>query len=203
MDRRKALKNIGLGMGALVATPTVLSVLNSCKDSAVSWTAQFLTPGEQNVVTHLADIILPSSDIPGALDVDVPQFLDKMYFDLESENNREKFKKGSKVFNDRLGSHPETVSKKTVEKVFRTYYELDENGINEVKKLRNKNVKDVSDSQLDDYFMYHYLHQVRSYTLFGYFSSKTVGTEVLNYDPVPGRFDPCVPLEDIGNSWSL
>jgi hypothetical protein len=30
-----------------------------------------------------------------------------------------------------------------------------------------------------------------------------VGKEVLNYDPVPGHYDGCVPLSDIGNAWTL
>jgi hypothetical protein len=26
-----------------------------------------------------------------------------------------------------------------------------------------------------------------------------VGREVLHYDPVPGRWDPCVPLAEVGD----
>jgi hypothetical protein len=44
----------------------------------------------------------------------------------------------------------------------------------------------------------------RDYTIFGYYSSEKVGKEVLNYDPIPGGFDPCVPLDELGGkSWSL
>lgn len=31
MDRRQALRNIGWGAGALVATPTIVSLLQSCE----------------------------------------------------------------------------------------------------------------------------------------------------------------------------
>jgi hypothetical protein len=40
---------------------------------------------------------------------------------------------------------------------------------------------------------------LREYTLLGYFTSERVGREVLHYDPVPGRWDPCVPLAEVGD----
>ena len=40
---------------------------------------------------------------------------------------------------------------------------------------------------------------LREYTLLGYFTSERVGREVLHYDPVPGLWDPCVPLAEVGD----
>ena len=34
MDRRKALKNMGLALGYTVATPTLISIVQSCKKDA-------------------------------------------------------------------------------------------------------------------------------------------------------------------------
>ena len=43
---------------------------------------------------------------------------------------------------------------------------------------------------------------IRSTTILGYFSSEKVAKDVLNYDPVPGRYDPCIPLEQVkGRDW--
>jgi len=39
--------------------------------------------------------------------------------------------------------------------------------------------------------------------LFGYYTSEKVGEEILSYDPVPGVFQGCIPLSDVGNAWSL
>ena len=39
--------------------------------------------------------------------------------------------------------------------------------------------------------------------LLGYFSSEHVGERILNYDPIPGAFNGCVPLSQIGSAWSL
>jgi hypothetical protein len=42
--------------------------------------------------------------------------------------------------------------------------------------------------------------QIKELTVIGYFTSELVGKSVLKYDPVPGRFDPCIPLAEVGNA---
>ena len=57
MNRRQALKNLGLGGGALVATPTIISLLQSCGSGQVS-APSFLTASQAkafNNVTKLAN----------------------------------------------------------------------------------------------------------------------------------------------------
>ena len=45
---------------------------------------------------------------------------------------------------------------------------------------------------------------IRSMTILGYFSSEQVAKKVLNYDPVPGRHDACIPLEQVhGRDWFI
>jgi hypothetical protein len=39
--------------------------------------------------------------------------------------------------------------------------------------------------------------------LTGYFASQRVGEELLAYDPIPGTFEPCIPLSSVGKAWSL
>ena len=44
----------------------------------------------------------------------------------------------------------------------------------------------------------------KSMVLWGYLSSEKVGTEVLNYDPVPGEYDGDIALSSVGGrAWSL
>ena len=48
-----------------------------------------------------------------------------------------------------------------------------------------------------------FFHQIRDLTLIGYFTSETVGRTVTQFDPIPGRYDACVPLSEVGNrSWT-
>ena len=44
---------------------------------------------------------------------------------------------------------------------------------------------------------------IRSATVLGYFTSEEVGRKVLNYNPVPGRYDACIPIEQVGRrNWT-
>jgi hypothetical protein len=48
-----------------------------------------------------------------------------------------------------------------------------------------------------------FFHLVKELTLLGYFTSEPIGKNVLHYDPIPGRFDGCIPLAEVGNvSWT-
>jgi hypothetical protein len=39
--------------------------------------------------------------------------------------------------------------------------------------------------------------------ILGYFTSEQVGRHVLHYDPVPGRYESCIPIEQVGNrNWN-
>ena len=78
MDRRIALKNMGLALGYTVATPTIISLMQSCaQDTSPEWTPVFFSPEEGAVLMHLVDIILPKTYTPSATDVNVQKFIDK------------------------------------------------------------------------------------------------------------------------------
>tara|TARA_R110002049_G_scaffold308754_1_gene513873 strand:- start:10569 stop:11003 length:435 start_codon:yes stop_codon:yes gene_type:complete len=98
MTRRSALKNLTMSLSYAVAAPTIMNLLTSCTAEAKTWSPLFLSEDEKHTVTHLVDIILPATNTPGALDVNVPQFLDLMYHDIEKESNQKLFKDGAKLF---------------------------------------------------------------------------------------------------------
>jgi glucoside 3-dehydrogenase (cytochrome c) hitch-hiker subunit len=38
----------------------------------------------------------------------------------------------------------------------------------------------------------------------GYFTSEQVGRNVLHYDPVPGRYEACIPIDQVGRrNWTI
>ena len=82
MKRREAIKNLSLGIGYVVSAPAVLGILESCSKPEPGWEADFLSEELKPIVDRLVDIILPSSDIPGGLELNLPQFVDKMCADI-------------------------------------------------------------------------------------------------------------------------
>ena len=48
-----------------------------------------------------------------------------------------------------------------------------------------------------------FFHTMKDLTLLGYYTSEIGATRELRHEPVPGRFDGCVPLADIGRTWAV
>lgn len=210
MDRRTALKNLSISLGYTVAAPTIFNILSSCTAEVDTWTTLFLSPEEKHMVTHLADIILPASDTPGALDVNVPQFLDMMYHEIEMKPKQELFKKGASIFASKFtkafDSEITKGNKEQFEKLLASYFNISDEATEVVLKAQNRPIEKVDVSEMENYALYKFLISVKQYTLFGYFTSEKVGEEVLNYDPIPGAFIGCIPIEDVstnGRAWSL
>ena len=207
MNRREALKGLSLSIGYIVSTPLVLSALESCTQPKISWSAVFFDSNEQTLVSHLVDIVLPTSDIPGGLDLNLPEFADMMCNDVLNDQDQDLFHKGAKLFAEKViapskGSVENATRSKT-EQVFKSYFDLNEEESNRVLKRQSTDFISVKEGEKEDYLIYKFLFTVRSFALLGYFTSEKIGTEVLNFDPIPGLWQPCIPVEDVGNAWTI
>lgn len=209
MDRRTALKNLTASIGYAVATPTILSILSSCNNKIETWTPLFLSEDEKIMVTHLVDIILPKTDIPGALDVNVPQFLDMMYKDIETEEKQKLFKKGTELFLKKhiqsLNKSISDIKKEEFDVILSSYFDLSEKETEKVLNQQELDIKAVPENQIESYYIYKFLLSVRYYAIFGYCTSEEIGKNVFAYDPVPGVYNGCISLEETtnGRAWSL
>jgi len=48
-----------------------------------------------------------------------------------------------------------------------------------------------------------FFKMLKDLTYEGYFTSEKVGKEVLRFDPIPGSYQGCIPLEDVGRLWTI
>ena len=206
MDRRTVLKTMSLSLGYVIATPSLLQILSSCdgkKDTA--WKPHFLTYSQGYVLAQLTDIILPSSNTLGSKDVHVPQFIDRVLKDLIPKNEKELILKGSSVFHlkfkDLFKKDCLKGTKKEFSALLSVYFNVNTERKNHIFEIISRSEEDIKD--LESYYMYKYLIFIRYYTLFGYFTSKRVGTEILNYDQIPGSFEGCIPVLEAGNVSSI
>lgn len=207
MNRREALKGMSLSLGYVVAAPVVMSLLESCKGETLKWTSLFLNDDEKNMAVHLVDIILPTSDLPGGLELNLPQFIDLMCNDVMTEPDKDAFHKGSRVFSDRFSKRFNKeitkAKKKEVLEVFGAYFDKTPQESKIILEEQKKGIEEISPEGMDDYLLYKYLMAVRSFSLLGYFTSEKIGKEVLNFDPIPGVWKPCIPVEEVGNAWTI
>lgn len=197
MKRRDAIKGLGLSIGYVMATPTVISMLQSCQTDASKWIPEFLTVDEGIVIKNLVDLILPNTDLtPGALDVNVPEFLDFYASKVYSEERKNKFKSAIQEIIDELLNSNSKVSKISIEDydALLTKY-LKANKVTQNLFKNNEKEKTVFEALIN----------LRSTSVWAYKTSELIGETVLAYAPIPGKQQGCISLDEAtgGKAWSL
>jgi hypothetical protein len=207
MKRREAIRNLSLGIGYVVSAPVVMRVLESCSEPKSDWKGVFLDEKLVPITEHLVDIILPSSDIPGGLDLNLPQFVDKMCADVLSSYDKKLVLKGGTLFADQVysatGEDASEANRKQVEKVFKSYFDLNPSDTKAVLEQQKKDAEEINEDELESFELYKFLFTIREFALLGYFTSEKIGKEYLVFDPIPSGYKPCIPLSDVGNAWTI
>lgn len=215
MDRRKALKNMGLSLGYAVATPTLISIVQSCKESKeLAWTPDFFSPDEGKAMIHLVDIILPKTDTPSASEVQVHLFIDRLADQVMEEEQRAFMRMGmSRFFEKALAdSGKENIGeleKEDLEPLLAAALGYTKEEEIEMFKSITSYHEAVSEGQqaiLDDEISrFAFANNLRGVTIWGYKTSEYIGEEVLAYLPVPGEYIACGDLNELtgGKAWSI
>ncbi len=207
MKRRQVLKNLGLGAGFLVATPTIMSLLQSCTNEP-EFNPIFLSKGEGHALRRVVDLIIPSDEsVPGAVDVGVHSFIDAFYGAVLLPKEQALVKVGFKTFADTFRStfkkELEAGKPEEFDQLLAKYLKTSKE---EQKAYGKKMVPFFAAFEDDptavpdpDAAMFGLLSNIRGMTMWGWKTSKEIGKNVLWYDPVPGQQKGCIPLSEAGN----
>jgi glucoside 3-dehydrogenase (cytochrome c) hitch-hiker subunit len=212
MDRRKALRNIGLSAGFMAASPGLLSLLQSCTTDQASWVPVNLSVEQGAALRALVDVILPKSDTPSATEVNVPEFIDKFIGSGVSEEEQKFFQWTlDGMITNLKGAYGDLsdITPENYEAFLTTHLkEASKNGdaltatANSYAEAVNKGEQIGGEAEAINY---HALNQLRRIAVFAYTNSEMIGEQVLAYDPVPGGFTGCGSLQELtgGKAWSL
>ncbi len=216
MDRRKALKNLGLSLGYTVAAPTLISIFQSCENEKKTiWTPDFFTKEEGDIILKLVDLILPKTDTPSASEINVHLFIDKFINEVVEKEQQNLLKTG---LNTLISKTIKITDKENITDL--TLGDLDiaiENSLKISKEQAKSNKQKINKykrsvkngdnlSQLNDvHAIYAFTSELRDLTILGYKTSEYIGEEVLAYLPIPGENIACGDLEELtgGKAWSL
>lgn len=215
MDRRKALKNMGLAMGYTIATPTLISIMQSCKGETVAtWTPEFLTPAEGSVMTKLVDIILPKTDTPSASEVQVDIFIDRFAKDVMEKEEQDFFRMAMGKFTDKAlqdsgKTNVEDLTTEDLEPLLASSLKNTKEAEAEMFEsitTYTEAIAEGKEATLDEgTSRFAFASNLRGLTIWGYKTSEYVGEELMAYLPVPGEYIPCGDLQELteGKDWSL
>lgn len=200
MDRRRVLKKIGYGSAAMVVSPQVINMLHSCKSNVNKYLPIFFANNQFQFVSKIMDLVIPKTDIPGAIELKLPEFLDNYIVVVMNQNDKE------------------TILRRTNNFIKLILNETKKNGSMEINSndlnTQLKKYLLASDKQIESWEeapksqeleVYNYLIQIRSLTLNAFRLNEYIGEKVLAYDPIPGERKVCLDLKKTtgGKRWSL
>jgi len=215
MNRRHALKNIGLSMGAMVVTPTVISLLQSCQaDNGITWTPEFFSQEEGDIVLKVIDIILPKTDTPSGSEVNVHGFIDLFAKEVMTIEEQELLKNGFNAFVQKaLSDSGKTTAAKLKEADLESLVASSLKVTKQREEEMNEEFADYVEAVIagqeasisDEIKIFMTLTSIRGLGVWGYKNSEVIGKEVLAYDPIPGRQEGCVGLNEAtgGKAWAM
>ncbi len=198
IDRREALKRTAWLLGYAVTGSAMGGVLSGFRAArALDWSPTFFSIDQAAVLSEMAEHLLPKSSTPGAKDVLVNRFIDGIMKDYFSPEEQQAFAKGLDDF--------EADTKRTTGKSFVDAAAADRDAMFRKYEAQSPAVPPTIwggqiTAQVPPLTFY---RQFKQLVLLGYYTSEEVGKHILVYDPVPGRFDGCIPLSDVGNAWTL
>jgi hypothetical protein len=184
MTRREAIRRTALVLGVAI-TPSLLTGVLQAQTVARTATAgpAFLSASQFATVRAIAERIIPKTDTPGAIDVGVPAFVDLMYGKYLTEDEKRV-----------LAAGLADVEKASTAQGQRAFAQLSPTQQDELLQK----IARAAQNQEKTFF-----HLIKELTLLGYFTAEQVGKNVLHYDPIPGRYEGCIPLSAVGNvSWT-
>jgi len=188
MDRREALKCVGLLMGSAVSASVVSGVLAGCKAAPGSNALKVLTPTQDELVATVSELIIPATETPGARAARVNVFVDRMLDKWLHKGDRERFLAGLSDLDARArnaGGNSFVESDPKTQTTLLTTLEQ------EALAARASGLKHKS------FFLL-----MKELTLTGYYTSEIGGAQELKTVIVPGYYDGDVPYADIGRAWA-
>jgi len=211
MNRRQALKNIGLSAGYIAATPALVSLLQSCSaDIKLNWVPQLLSEDEAKVVDQLVDLIIPETDTPGAKSLNVTMFVEKYMTTIAKAEESQMFKKVAGIVLSEFGIGEEKPVKKVkteeydalLAKYLKSSKEQQEAYEKEIQNIRSPQDFENTSKEAK---IFSFLSAVRGLSIWGFKTTQEIGENVLAYAPVPGEQIGCESLEKLtgGKAWSL
>jgi gluconate 2-dehydrogenase gamma chain len=187
IDRREALRKTALLMGAAVSASALAGIMQGCKASPeLTYTPDFFTKEQAELVSELAEIIIPRTDTPGAKDAGVPGFIDKILKECYTKEDQDFYLTGLAEF--------DATAKSLFGDSF--VYLAPEKQLEFVKSQNETAVK-VSKEKPDA--TRPFILTTKELTLLGFFTSEPGATQVLQYEAVPGSYKGCIPLTEAGN----
>ena len=196
MDRRELLYRASMLLGGVITASAASGILAGCTtapDGVGEAKSGFLTADETAAVSAMAEQIIPRTDTPGALDVGVPAFIDRMLSGYYTDKERGIVRAGLASANaDASKLRGKPFAQLTSDEQVALMRQYDQAQVDQTRA--NANTQGAAP---------HYFRLVKELTIIGFCTSEAGATKLMNYAQSPGPFRGDVPLSEIGKVSAL
>jgi hypothetical protein len=186
MDRRDLLKLLGTTAAYAGFTAGELEALLTPGGTRRADMA-FFTDAQREAVTAFSDLIIPTTDTPGAIEAGVVEYIELMVSEWYDSEERERFMRGLA----HLDEHAESTTG------VRFAYAGDDRQMAILKGMEaeGRALLDADSDAAESFF-----HQARALVMHGYYTSEIGMKEELLFVGLPGRYDGYAPLSQISRA---
>jgi len=203
INRRDAIHRMAALLGGTLSAPLVAGMLSGCQPSGrADWTPQTLTAHQDDLVTALSELIIPATDTPGAEAAQVNRFIDLMLTDWYPDDATARFLAGLDRVDPRARqAFDAPFLEGTTEQRTQLLTALADESRRAREAASNEDdyeaeagggIYDETDAIHPSFFP-----MLKELTMVGYYNSEIGQNQELAYRTVPGRYDGCVPVEDV------
>ncbi len=176
MKRRALIKLVSFSTGAALSAPLMSSLITSCQEVSkiedTDYTLHLFDLEEFTFLKETIDTILPKTDSPSATEVGVHKIIDTMVGTVYKPEDRDNYRKGFLALKEYVSLASENVLA-SLQKLSKSSIAKDE----EAKKS---------------------LLELKQQAIAYYLSTEEISKSHLYYLPVPGKYEPCISLEEAG-----
>ena len=200
MQRRALIKGLlmgGLGTTLNVTSPSLARALAADLTGAASPATVCFNAGQRELCAVLAELIIPTTDTPGAIAAGVPAFVEMMVCDWYTGTERKIFLDGLEALEDDCrqkysAGFLDLSEKRQIEALCRqqdlaAQYEPPENELSFLMPVEDEQVP--------------FFDKLKELVVIGYYNSEVGAKQELIYNPMPMEYRD-IPFVEVGRQWS-
>lgn len=195
MNRREAIAQIALLAGGALASRFAQAALRGTPLHVAPAQSVF-TADQRSMVESLAELIIPRTDTPGAIDAGVPVFVDQIVSSWYTPVERSIFMDGLASLDAFcLATYRKSFNAGDARERTAALTHADESS----RAYQAQPAQKIRETS-DEYSPFFY--KLKLLTVLGYYTSEVGATQELSYNPVPGRYQGDYDFDKVGRQWS-
>ena len=197
MNRRNALKNLGLSFGAIAVTPSIIGMMQSCTSSSSGFRPKVFSKTQFKHVEKILNLILPQTEdgIPGASELGLAEFVDNYLHGVVGDKQVSLLRLSLDSFIQDINESddPEHLDR-FLSKYFKASKDDEESWNSELNAVADGTLtaEDISVESKS----YLILTSLREFATYAFRINRIIVTEHLHHVPIPGQQKGCISLSE-------